>query len=124
MYYRDHPRPAPYPVIAATIGALDSLNGLDDLRWKVVTGYHGHDADGPRREYAPSRGRPWRVGRWWHPREDAALRAALTGEGQRRKPPVDVDYIAAVLARTPVEVAARWDAIKDPLRRGGFGFGA
>lgn len=118
-YFRDQPRPAPWPIIARAMGTPGTWNGLDDLLWKIVTGYTGHAADGPRRA-APVRGEH-RAGLTWWPREDNALHAALRGEGQRRQPPCDIDYIATVLGRPVEEVAARWEWLnKDELGRAGF----
>ena len=122
LYFRDHVRPAPFPAIAKAIGVRDA-DGLDDLLWKVITGYDGRDPVGPRRHYVPTSGRCWRAGFVWRPREDAAIKAALVGEGRRRNPPVDVAYVAAVLARPVMEVVERWTRIRDPLRRAGFGLG-
>ena len=124
LYFRDHPRPTPFPTIADALGLPRKHEGLDDLLWKLITGYAGREADGRRRFYAPAAGRQSRVGQPWHPREEAALRAALAGEGQRRHPPVDVAYIAAVLARAVEEVVTRWELIRDPIGRTGFGLGA
>lgn len=119
-FFRDARRPRPLAIVAQDIG-LDSHEGLDDLLWKVITGYGGRDPDGPRRVYRPTLGRVWRGGWVWHGREDDALRAALAGEGQRRQPPCDVAYVATVLQRTEAEVAARWAELQaDPLGRVGF----
>jgi len=46
------------------------------------------------------------------------------GEGQRRDPPCCVNYVAAVLARTVIEVQERWTPINsDTLNCTGFGLG-
>jgi len=127
LYFRNHPtRPVPWPAIAEAVGCPDQVKGVSDLLWKLTTGYHGTDPDGPRRAaiWRPSNMRYHRAGMPWHKREDDALRDALAGEGQRRKPPCDVPYIAAVLARTENEVRERWTAVGgDPLEREGFGLG-
>ena len=119
LYFRNQPRPAPWPVVGRALGVRDTT-GLDDLLWKVLTGYSGNMPDGPRRA-TPRRGRH-RAGYVWWPREDGALHAALRGEGQRRCPPCDTAYIAAVLARTEEEVKVRWAHLnQDTLDRSGFG---
>jgi len=123
MYFRDNPRPAPYPAIAEAMGRPTRESGLDDLLWKVVTGYGGNTATGPRRKIIRRTPRrvAYRATRKWWPREDNALRAALAGEGQRRNPPCDIKYIATVLARTVTEVENRWTCINgDALGRRGF----
>lgn len=121
LYFRDHVRAAPYPVIAKELG-LSSYDGLDDLIWKICTGYGGKDPKGPRRAYTVAVGRLNRAGLQWQEREIKALRGALAGEGQLRQPPCDVAYVAAVLARPVAEVAAKWAALNgDPLGRKGFG---
>lgn len=120
LYFRAAPRQTPWPVIAAAMGDPAFVNGLDDLFWKIVTGYAGNQADGPRR--VMPRRTEHRAGRLWYVREDNALRAALGGEGQRRQPPCDVKYIANILARPVAEVQARWNELnKDKLGRSGFG---
>lgn len=120
LYFRDYPRPTPYPTIALHIGVTNA-EGLDDLLWKVITGYGGKTATGPRREYSRTEHRMDRTGWAWQARDDAALRAALAGDGQLRQPPCDFAYIAAVLARSVTEVEARWKEINtDILGRKGF----
>ena len=128
MYFRDHSRPVPYSTIAramvvvATVAtALPSLKALDRFLWGIITGYSGRDANGPRRKYSPGPNRQNRIGCVWFPREDRALFSALAGDGQLRKPPCDVAYISAVLARSVVEVEARWRGLNvDVLGREGF----
>ena len=122
-YFRPGPRPAPWPVAAERMGLPrgDSA-GLDDLLWKVVTGCAGNDPEGPRRVYCPGARRN-RAGEAWLPREVKALEMALAGDGQRRNPPVDMAYIAAVLARPVAEVEAHWRKLHPP-RRGFFGVSA
>ena len=124
LYFRNHIRPAPWKLIANAMG-ISSENGLDDLLWKVVTGYNGHDPDGPRRKYAPATLRTIRHGWYWYPREDDALIASLQGQGQRRDPPCDAEYISKVLMRSENEVLVHMDRIcGDPLNRRGFDFGS
>ncbi len=120
-YFRDDPRPAPFPAIARAMGC--AVDGLDVLLWKVITGYGANTATGKRRVYVATAARVGRVGKTWLPREDAALRSALAGDGRLRTPPVDTAYIAAVLARDWAEVDLRWRELStgDPLGRKGFG---
>lgn len=121
LYFRNKPRPLPYPSIARAMG-LTRYDGLDDLLWKVITGHSGKDATGPRRVYVPGSGRISMQGCPWRPRDDRALRAAMTGKGQLRNPACDTAYIAAVLGRPEPEVEARWATISgDALDRDGFG---
>ncbi|MBU0846515.1 hypothetical protein KKH23_04945 [Patescibacteria group bacterium] len=121
LFFRDHPRPMPWPHIARAMGVLATPKALDRLLWGVVTGYPGHDAHGPRREYAPTGPRVCRAGRAWLQREDRLLREALAGEGQLRQPPCDVAHVADVLARPAAEVTARWIELNaDRLGREGF----
>ena len=127
LYFRDHPRPAPWYIM---VSAIDDENissyAIDRIIWGAVTGYPGREATGERRA-APQ----WplghalcRAGRKWHQREDNALRAALGGEGQRRNPPCCTTYIATVLARPVLEVQERWATINgDTLGRTDFGLG-
>ena len=122
LYFRDAPRATPFPMIADAMELPGHESGLDDLLWKVTTGYRGTKAHGPRREYVSGAARPCRARMAWWPREDSTLRNALAGEGQERDPPCDVAYIAAVLARPVKEVAAHWASLRaDPLGRPGFG---
>lgn len=121
LYFRNHQRPVPYPAIAVEMG-VTSAEGLDDLVWKIITGYGGRDARGPRRAFWAADNRVDRTGWPWYGREDNALRMALAGDGQLRRPPCDTRYVAAVLARTVAEVEARWAHLNaDPLGRKGFG---
>lgn len=120
MYFRDNPRPAPWPDVARAM-RVESPDGLDDLFWKVVTGHSGKNATDPRRLYVPTAIRLSRVRAPWQPRENKVLRAALAGEGQKRSPACDVAYVATVLARSKKEVAAVWAELNaDPLGRKGF----
>lgn len=120
-YFREGARARPYPAIAVAMG-VSNPKALDDLVWKIVTGYAGNNAAGPRRVYVATANRRSRAGAAWTKRDDDALRAALTGEGQQRKPPCDLAYIADVLARPVEEVDAHWKQISgDPLGRPGFG---
>lgn len=127
LFFRDSPRPAPWPAIAKAMGVEGTTEtALERLLWGIVTGYSGNDADCARRRVITRHpddtfGRAFAP---WHAREDKYLRKALGGEGQNRLPPVDMEYVATVLARKPAEVAKRWAHIQDPLGRGnGFGLG-
>lgn len=120
-YFRDSPRPVPYPLLAQRMG-IDRYEGLDDLVWKLCTGYGGKTPTGFRRIYDPTPERVGRAGWAWVVREESAMRAALAGEGQLRDPKCDMDYIATVLARTVDECEEHWKAMNsDPLQRKGFG---
>ncbi len=120
-YFRDHARPTPYPTIAEIMGVSDH-EGLNDLLWKVITGYNGREPRGLRRCYEPTPKRINRTGWVWQAREDAALMLALRGEGQLRRPPCDTEYVAAVLGRSWAEVETHWNQMnEDVLGREGFG---
>lgn len=128
LYLRDHRRATPWPVIAQAIDAPDVTDtALERLLWGIVTGYTPPHDDGPRRPapVRPAGAATKRKSTTWQEREDNLLKHALGGAGQRREPPVDARYIAAVLARTEAEVVVRWGMLTaDPLGRGaGFGFG-
>ena len=125
MRYRDATRPAPWGVIADTLGVKGGSKRvatvLERLLWGMVTGYPGRDRHG-----APPPPPVWakpnyRSGLGWRKPEQDALREALEGEGQVRQPPVDIAYIAAVLGRTKSEVQAEWKRMNgDQLGRQGF----
>jgi len=121
LYFRDHRREAPWPIIAQTMG-VDNPGALDELLWKIVTGYKGKDPDGPRRVFKrPIKSRWYRKQRHWYKRENDALVAALMGKGQKRDPPCDIAYIATVLARAVDEVKDQWKCINGhPLGCKGF----
>lgn len=121
MYFRDSPRNAPWPAIATAMGVECNQNALERLLWGVVTGYGGKDPEGPRLEYVPTPARDVRTGRVWYSRETKCLGKALRGAGQQRNPPVDIRYIAAVLARTREEVSEKWEEMKNPTGMPGFG---
>jgi len=120
-YFRAGPRPKPFGMIAADMGLAGHVAGLDDLLWKVITGYTGRDADGPRRVYRQTKARVRRNGWAWTRRDDMALVLALEGDGQRRDPPCDTAYVAAVLGRSVEEVEDRWATIRPGPYGGGFG---
>lgn len=122
MYFRDHKRPTPWPAVAQAIGVECTDIALYRAVWGVFTGYGEHEQNGARRVYEPTALREPRAGWVWFDREDVALRDALEGEGQTRKPPVDIQYIASVLARPISEVEARWHKIGPAMGRTGFGF--
>jgi hypothetical protein len=127
-YYRDHPRPAPWPIIIKAMGISDvsgAPKGVVDLLWRLKTGHNGDDPDGPRlvhRRHGINRFH--RSGQKWWPREDEALSFAKGPEGQRRHPPCDPKYMSVILARTVEEVEERWEKVaaakKDSLGRDGF----
>lgn len=117
-------RPTPWPRVAMFMG-LNDTTGLEDLFWKVVTGYSGKNPDGPRRVYIPTTGgRDNHTGLPFEPREIEVMEMALLRQGQRREPACDFAYVAAILARNEDEVEAEWNKRQnDPLGRAGFGFG-
>lgn len=119
-WFRGGPRPKPFPEIAHEMG-IDDYEGLDDLKWKLITGYAGKDPRGPRREYNATSHRVGRAGEPWTGRDDDALVAALAGEGQLRDPACDTTYIAAILARSVGEVEARWEELRPGRTGEGFG---
>lgn len=121
-YFRDAYRPAPFEAISDKMGVTNSSTAISRLLWGVVTGYGGAcDLTLRLAPEWPKGAERCRSGRRWWTREDHALRNALAGEGQRRKPPLTVAYIATVLARTEEEVELRWEEInKDALGRKGF----
>lgn len=124
LRFRDKPRPAPWQAIAKNLGVVVGDMSIERVLWGAYTGYPtDNDAAGiPRDALTWPRGREHcRAGDKWRKPEIEALHAALAGEGQRRNPPLDVAYIAQVLARTEDEVACQWAREKeDPLRRTGF----
>lgn len=120
-YFRDHPRPRPYPDIAKDMG-VDDPDVLYYLLWRVVTGYEGKDPTGPRRVYKPTVLRVNRIGQVWRPREDKAILDALEGAGQLRRPPCNIDYIASVLGRSAREVQDRLTRIMPGRSGTGFVF--
>lgn len=116
-------RPMPWRDVAKVMLAKPiSAKNVEILFWKVVTGYSGTNADGPRRVYKAGPFRESNAGKPWQPCDDAVLESALGGEGQRRTPPCDYEYVAAILGRSEQEVEMRWAKRKgDPLGRAGFG---
>jgi len=124
LYFRDHPRQTPWHQIAETVDAGVEPKQLKRLLWGIITGYSGHEADGPRRGYIPTRLRTNRAGLPWYRREDDALLAALSGEGQKRQPPCDIWFITIILMRPAGETLLHWNEInpgRDKLNRTGFG---
>lgn len=126
LYFRDCPRPMPYPDIAKELGCTN-LKGLEDMVYMNVTGYSSFKIEGTkkceRREYKPTRYREDRSGRKWYKREDDALKLAMSPEnaGQtKRVPRCDVAYIASVLSRPEAEVAKRLQLFVNPSGPQGF----
>lgn len=119
---RRGPRPTPWPTVALHMG-LEDISGLEDLFWKVATGYSGNDPHGPRRQYKPTKHRHSNRGLQWQRCDWDVMDKALAGQGQRRKPACDFTYVAAILGRNVDEVEAEWNRRQgDPLGRAGFGF--
>lgn len=107
-YLRPMPRPTPWKEAATAMGVALTYTAYDRLLWGIWTGY---TTKGEVRVHNTTLNRHKRHGYPWLEREEAALLKGLAGAGQKRKPPVDVTYMAAVLARSEEEVKARWKQI-------------